>query len=333
MAEKSSSKLKLLMIIDILKNKTDENHVLNAGEICEMLSEKGQSCERKAVYGYIKLLNENGFDILQSRAPKNGYFMASREFELAEVRLIIDAIQAADFITKKKTAQLIDKIKAFVSEEEFNSLKGQINISNRIKCDNEEIYYNIDCLNRAIENNRQVSFVYERRMIEEKTIVRDKKDFVVNPYALIWSNDHYYLVCNNPKYTNLMHARLDRMKKTKILDTPSTSFETVSEYKEKFDAADYANKMFNMFSGETQEIQLICDNSLLEDIFDRFGDDAVIRNEDSGRFVLTADAAMSDGLCSFIMQYGKKIFVRSPQKLRDMIVEKSKNIVDMYGKL
>lgn len=326
----SSSKQKLLILIDILKNQTDEYHILNASEICAEIKKRGVACERKSVYSDIKLLNENGFDIVNTRVPRTGYFMASREFELAEVRLMIDAIQAADFITKKKTSQLIEKMSSLVSNDEFIRLNEQISLSKRIKCDNEEIYYNIDCLNRAIDGRRQVSFKYVKHKIDEKRIVNEEKDFVVNPYALIWSNDHYYLVCNNPKYDNLMHARLDRMRKTEILDTPSSSFENVSEYKGKFDVADYANKMFNMFSGSSEEIVLVCDNSVLEDIYDRFGEDAKIRNEDSGRFVLTASAAVSEGLCAWIMQYGKKIFVRSPEKLRDMICEKVSGILDLY---
>lgn len=328
--EISSSKLKLLILIDILKKQTDEYHVLNAMEICDEIKKRGLTCERKSVYSDIKLLNDNGFDIIKTGTPKSGYFMASRDFELAEVRLIIDAIQAADFITKKKTSQLIEKMGLLVSEDEFRRLKRQMSVNNRIKCDNEEIYYNIDVLNRAIENKKQVSFSYVRHKIEDKRIVNSEKDFVVNPYALIWSNDHYYLVCNNPKYTDLMHARIDRMRKTKLTDTPCTSFEKVSEYKGKFDVADYSNKMFNMFSGKPEKIVLVCENSILEDIYDRFGDEARIRNEDSSKFVLTTEAAVSEGLTSWIMQYGKKIFVRSPEKLKDMIVEKTKNIVEMY---
>lgn len=326
----TSSKQKLLILIDILKNQTDEYHILNALEICDEMKKRGVSCERKSVYSDIKLLNENGFDIVNTRTPRSGYFMASRDFELAEVRLIIDAIQAADFITVKKSNQLIEKMSGLVSNDEFERLCQQISLSNRIKCDNEEIYYNIDCLNRAIDSKKQVSFKYLKHKIDEKRIINEEKDFLVNPYALIWSNDHYYLVCNNPKYDNLMHARLDRMRKTEILETTADSFENVSEYKDKFDVADYANKMFNMFSGTSEEIILVCDNSILEDIYDRFGEDAKIRIEDSTRFVLTSSAAVNEGLCSWIMQYGKKIYVRSPEKLRDMICEKISGILNLY---
>lgn len=332
MTSSFNSKLKLLFLIDILKNHTDEFHVLNGNELCDMIRKRGISCERKTLYKDIKLLCQNGFDIIHADAPKKGYFMASRDFELAEVRLLIDAVLAADFITAKKTQQLIEKMRTLTSDEEFKNLKHQLSLTNRIKCDNEEIYYNIDCLNRAIENNKQVYFKYIRHKIDEKRIVSDEKDFIVNPYALIWSNDHYYLVCNNPKYTNLMHARLDRMRKTEILETDVQSFERVSQYKEKFDVSDYANKMFNMFSGEMQTIVLICDNSILEDIYDRFGEDATIRIEDSTKFMLTASAAVSEGLCSWIMQYSNKIFVRSPEILKNMICRKAEDIACMYEK-
>lgn len=331
MNTKSSPKLKLLYLMEILEKNTDENNVLNANDICIQLKKLGIECERKSVYSDIKLLKENGFDIINTRYPKNGYFLASRDFEFAEVRLLLDAVLAADFITPKKTEQLIDKMSCLVSGNDFEKLKNQVNITNRVKCDNEEIYYNIDVLHRAIESGKQVSFEYIRHRINKKVISSEEKEFTVNPYALIWSNDHYYLVCNNPKYTNLMHVRLDRMKKARMLQTPSDSFEKVSEYKEKFDAADYANKTFNMFSGEVSEIRLLCDNSLLEDIYDRFGDDAKIRNEDSNRFSLAAKAAVSEGLVSWIMQYGSKIYVKSPDELRNMIIIKTRGIMELYS--
>lgn len=332
MAVKSSSKQKLLSLIDVFEKLTDENNVISTNEIVEELAKRGITAERKSIYADIALLVENGYDIIKVKTPKSGYFLASRNFQLPEIRLIIDAVQSADFITPKKTEELIGKIGTLVSEDQFEMLKSQLSISNRVKTLNEEIFYTIDVLNRAIEEKKQVSFSYIRHKIEAgKKIVMASRDFIVNPYALVWSNDHYYLICNNPKYDNLMHTRLDRMRKVKIVDIPARSFEEVSEYKGEFDVADYSNKMFNMFSGKICEIEIVCKNEMLEDIVDRFGENATIRNEDSNRFYLRAEVALSDGLVSWLMQYRNSVYVRKPEELREHLKEKAQEIIDLYN--
>jgi len=331
LAVKSSSKQKLLSLIDVFEKLTDENNVISTNEIVEELAKRGITAERKSIYADIALLVENGYDIIKVKTPKSGYFLASRNFQLPEIRLIIDAVQSADFITPKKTEELISKIGTLVSEDQFEMLKSQLSISNRVKTLNEEIFYTIDVLNRAIEEKKQVSFSYIRHKIEAgKKIVMASRDFIVNPYALVWSNDHYYLICNNPKYDNLMHTRLDRMRKVKIVDIPARSFEEVSEYKGEFDVADYSNKMFNMFSGKICEIEIVCKNEMLEDIVDRFGENATIRNEDSNRFYLRAEVALSDGLVSWLMQYRNSVYVRKPEELREHLKEKAQEIIDLY---
>lgn len=332
MAVKSSSKQKLLSLIDVFEKLTDENNVISTNEIVEELAKRGITAERKSIYADIALLVENGYDIIKVKTPKSGYFLASRNFQLPEIRLIIDAVQSADFITPKKTEELISKIGTLVSEDQFEMLKSQLSISNRVKTLNEEIFYTIDVLNRAIEEKKQVSFSYIRHKIEAgKKIVMASRDFIVNPYALVWSNDHYYLICNNPKYDNLMHTRLDRIRKVKIVDIPARSFEEVSEYKGEFDVADYSNKMFNMFSGKICEIEIVCKNEMLEDIVDRFGENATIRNEDSNRFYLRAEVALSDGLVSWLMQYRNSVYVRKPEELREHLKEKAQEIIDLYN--
>lgn len=322
--------MKLIRLLQILKEKTDENNVLNAQELCFEMSKYGIESTRKTVYSDIEALNSNGFDIILTRQGKHGYFLASRDFELAEVRLMLDAVQSADFISEKKTNALVKKIGSFVSQSQYKKLKNQVFVDGRIKCENEEVYYSIDMLNKAIEEKKQVSFHYLRHEVSQgKKIVYCEKIFTANPYALIWSNDHYYLVCNNPKYDDLMNVRIDRMKKVKILDEKVRSFEEVSEYKEKFDVADYANKMFNMYSGEIEEVELVCSNSLLEEFIDRFGE-SCIGAEDLNRFRVKTKVAISDGFISWLMQYGDNVFIRKPEELKDKLVERSKNIIKLY---
>lgn len=335
MADKKPTKLKLLYINEYLRKNSDEDNPVSADELIEMLNEQGIKCERKSIYSDINTLKDFGIDIDSARLPKTGYCLLSREFEIPELRLLIDAVQAANFITPKKTKELIRKIGTLCSEKQKNNLEGQVYIENRVKCANEEIYYYIDKIHRAISQNRQISFIYSKRAVNEKCdgIMYHEKEHCVSPYAMIWSNDHYYLVGNTEKYNNLMHLRIDRMKKVEITDKPSRSFTEVSPYKLSFDSADYSSKTFNMFSGDTQRIEIVCHNSILEEILDRFGSDVTLRrSEVPDCFELMAKCSISDGLVSWLMQFGSKIEVVTPKSLRFDISKRAKEILEVYNR-
>ncbi len=332
MENKGNRKLKLLIIKDYLEKYTDEENLVTTELLLKMLLEQGISCERKSVYTDIAALKEYGMDIDTS---KRGYKLLSRDFELPELRLLIDAVQSANFITAKKSRELIKKIETLCSDSQAEILQKQVYIDNRLKCTNEEIYYNIDMINKAVSQNRKISFTYAKRRVdgESREIVSDGKELVVSPYALIWSNDHYYLVANNQKYDNLMHTRIDRMKKVRILDEASRSFTEVSPYRSFFDSADYSGKLFNMFSGDTQRLTLRCHNSILEEIFDRLGEDCKldgIKEEKEDCFTVSTHCVFSDGLISWLMQFGSKVEVIRPKSLRDDVKKRAEAIAKMY---
>lgn len=335
MAVSGSSKLKILYLMEILWQKTDDEHILTATELCDELAKRGITCERKSIYTDIDLLTKFGFDIIYTRSPKSGYFLAERTFQLPELRLLMDAVQSANFITPNKTKQLLEKIEGMASISQAKKLASQIYVDNRVKSTNEEIYYNIDVLNKAIQTGHQVEFLYFRRKLTGKlTFSAEEKRFVVNPYALIWSNDHYYLVSNNPKYKNLMHTRVDRMKKVKILDTFSRRFSEVSPYKRHFDSADYAKKLFNMYSGGAEEtVELLCRREILEEILDRVGPQVPLRAETELYFTVRFPAVVSDGLASWILQYGGNIRVCAPDSLVDLVRKKAQDVLNVYEKL
>lgn len=333
MADKGYTKLKLLFIKDYLERFSDEDNPVGVDQIIEMLASKGIECERKSIYSDVKTLKEYGVDIITTRQPKNGYAVCTRDFELPELRLLIDAVQAANFITPKKTKELIKKIGTLCSNSQSSMLERQVYIEKRHKRTNEEIYYNIDIINRAIQQSRQIKFIYQKRKLADDgvSVVVEEKELYVSPYAMIWSNDHYYLIGNNPKYDNLMHTRIDRMKKVEITDVKSRHFSEVSSYKSYFDSADYSAKLFNMYSGETQVLQICCHNSILEEIVDRFGMDSTIRTDETReRFYLTTRCIVSDGLVSWIMQFGNKIEVIGPENLKQQIMKRAEEIHALY---
>ena len=247
----ASSKTKTLLVYKYLSEKSDENNPLSTTELIELLRQDGINCERKSIYADVKTLNDIGFDIVSTKSPKRGFFMGTRRFELPEVRLLIDAVSSAGFITPQKTTDLIEKLESLVSSNQAKELVSQVYISSDTKCDNEEIYYVIDFLHDAILDGKKVKFKYKRRNIDkENKKSYTEKTFTVSPYALVWKNDHYYLVCNNQKYDNLMNLRLDRMRQIEILEDEIKPLSEVSEYDGVFDIADYSSKMFNMFSGK-----------------------------------------------------------------------------------
>lgn len=328
----ASSKTKTLLIYKFLSEYSDESHPLSTTQLIDMLSSHGIKCERKSIYADIKTLNEIGFEILTSFSPNRGFFMSGRKFELPQVRLLIDAVSSAGFITPNKTKDLVAKLKTLVSVNQAKDLVSQVYIDTSLKCDNEEIYYIIDALHDAIINKNKVRFNYKRRNIDkENKKSYTEKTFTVSPYALIWREDHYYLVCNNEKYDNLMNLRLDRMRKiVKLEDQSVRPIYEVSEYKDKFDPADYISKMFNMFSGNTSSVKLLCDLSLREEIMDRFGSKIPLNAVDTNHFETTIDAAVSDGLVSWIMEFGNKIKVLEPANLANQVKEKALSIAQLY---
>lgn len=328
---KESNKIKLLFLSEIFNRQTDEKHVFSANELCDLLEEYGIHSERKSIYSDIEALCEYGLDIVNVRSPKRGYYLRNRKFDIAEVRLLIDAVQAARFISSKKTKSLIYKIGELLSEYQEEELREQVYINSNLKSTKEDLYDIIRTLDVAIKQSKQVKLYYSKRMLENKYLSKsDGKIFTVNPYALLWSNDHYYLVCNNDKYSNLMSLRLDRIDNIEPLDQKAKHFSKVSKYKNKFDTADYSNKIFNMFTGESAEIELCCSNILIDDILERFGEDTPIKVFDENHFVFSAEVELSGGLVSWIMQYGTDIKVRHPKTLSDAIKSKAKEILSLY---
>ncbi|MBO4339121.1 MAG: WYL domain-containing protein [Clostridia bacterium] len=332
MAGNANQKLKLLYLADILKRETNEEHVLSAIDLTKRLADYGISSERKSIYSDIEILKEYGFDIILSRSPKYGYFLASTDFEPHEVRLLMDAVQAAGFISNKKTKQLIDKISLLTNDFDSRKLKKQIYVDSRQKSSNEEVYYSIDTINKAICAGRQITLTYMKRVVNDnKTVSFSEKKHTVNPYALIWSNDHYYLISNNIKYDNLMPLRIDRMKKVTILeDSCIRPLKEVSEYPGAFDSADYVSKHLNMFTGQAKPIELICENDIIEQILDKFGERTPIYPNDEKTFVARFSSAVNDGLVSWILQYGDKVMVASPKELKMKVLETAKSVIDKY---
>ena len=328
----NNGKQRLIALSEFFKSKTDEEHIYSASQIISELSKQGIDAERKALYSDIETLRLAGYDIVCTRSPKTGFFLASRDFEEAEVRLMIDAVQAAKFITAKKTDALVNKIGSLLSESQAERLKSQVYIDKGHKRKNEEIYYTVDVIHNAIAKRMKVSFVYSNLSVsDDLQPCLNEREFTVSPYAMIWSNDHYYLVCNNSNYDNLMHARIDRMKKVVCTNEPWRHFSEVSDYRDRFDSADYAGKLFNMFSGTEQTVTLRCANRFLEEIIDRFGESVQFYSRNADNFTAEIKAVTGEGFVSWLLQYGNCVEVLRPVQLRNVVSQRAADIVRLYS--
>ena len=332
MAEVSKNKQRLLVLLELFRRETDEDHPLSSGELCALLERHGYSADRKSIYRDIGALNEEGFEIISTKLPRSGFFLVKRDFELAEIRLLMDAVLSAPFITPKKTDELTQKLCGQLSRYQAQEVLSQVYVDQRNKFDNEEIYYNIDAINKAIASEKKVRFLYHHKVISGISAQNDEgREFLISPYALIWSNDKYYLAGNYEKYDSVGNYRLDRMKKVHITDEDIRPFCEVSAYKDHFDAADYLRKTFNMYSGEVQYVELLCKNSMLEVILDKLGDGLDFLSNDQTRFTVRARVYVSEGLIEWLLQYSDRVEVLSPESLREKMLQKIRALNEMYG--
>lgn len=331
MARRSNQKLKLIYTLDILKRYSDEENPLNAVDILEKLAELGIKAERKAVYDDIAALEQYGCDVIKTSTPKTGWFIGSREFEVPEIYLLCDAVRSARFISAKKTRELLAKLNSMLSVHQSGRLENSVFFGSADKCGNEELYYSIDKISNAIEDGRQIKLIYSSRSFNsDRQVIRTAKEMVINPYALTWQDDHYYLIGNYIKYDNLIHLRLDRISSVEILSQKARHFSEVCEYTEFFDTADYTNKLFGMYSGKLYDVELCCSRSITEQVLDRFSESIFIKKVTKNTFNFTVKAALSDALVTWIINYGADLKVVKPEVLQNMVTERAQKVLENY---
>ncbi len=315
-----SQKQKFLALLQILYEQTDESHPLSAPQLIEILAAKGIQCERKAIYRDVESLVDFGFDILQSTYPQ-GYFWGRRLFEMPELRLLVDSIKSSEFITEKKTDEMIDKLRHLTSIYQGSELDRIKGIAGRPKNRNEGIFYTIDSLHYAIQNKRKVHFSYYRHMIRGGRIVSQKShEFTVSPYALIWNDGKYYLVANYDKYDNFSHYRIDRIRQVDVLSESSRPLSQFSRYDEIFDENDYLGGVFGMYAGSYEDyVYLRCSSECLEHLIDRFGQDITCEACDDRFFTVRVKAVVSEGLVSWILAQRGGVRAVYPPELADKV--------------
>lgn len=315
MAKSQNQKLKLLYLVDILERKTDEQHPLNTTQLIEELAKVDVSAERKSIYDDIEQLIRFGYDIMLNKSHINGgYYMASRRFELAELKVLVDSVQASRFITPKKTRELISKLEQLCSSHEEKQLKRQVYVLNRIKTENEQIFYNVDLIHGAIHNNKQISFqYYEWSTDKEMKLRRDGARYMVSPLGLTWDDENYYLVAFEEERRAIRHYRVDKMKSIEILGDERTEESGYCS----FDIASYGNKTFGMYGGTFDKVTLSFPESLVGVMIDRFGKGISLKKEGDTRYRIRVDVVVSGQFFGWLAGLGKEAAIVSPDPVRE----------------
>ncbi len=313
MAKSEGQKLKLLYIVKMLEEYSDENHPLSTAEIIKRLDALGIHSERKSIYDDIAKLCDFGYDIIQIHSRLGGgYYLADREFELPELKLLVDAVQSSRFITTKKSRELIKKLENKVSKYDAGKLQRQVYVAGRIKTENESIYYNIDNIHRAIQENKQIQFNYLDWNLKKEMILRPNGQKNVSPWALIWREENYYLAAYDGEDRMIKHYRVDKMGQVAVLETGREGIEKFSE----IDLASYTNQTFGMYGGEEEIVTLQFPNRLVGVVLDRFGKEVDIRPIADNTFRVRAKVAVSGQFFGWLSGIGKEAVIVSPESVK-----------------
>lgn len=310
----SNMKLKLLYLADILRRETDEDHPLSVAELIKKLAACGISSNRKTLYEDIEVLKEYGMDIYthKNAGAANMYNLASRDFELPELKLLVDTIQFSQFVTPRKSKELIHKLTGLTSVHQAKQLERSIIFTDSLKCLNENIYYTIDAIHNAVLQKKKIAFKYFSHTIDKNKEYRNGgNQYIVSPYTMACSNNNYYLIAFHEKYNDYSQFRIDRMVKVEILEEPRY------ELPEDFKIEKYIQKVFHMYNGELKEIEIVFDNSLINAAIDRFGKNAFFTKVDDEHFKVRATLSISPTFFSWLFQFGGKARLTAPQDVKD----------------
>ena len=324
MSKSDNQKLKIFYILDYLQRNSHEEKPVRASDIIAMLKQHDISCDRKTVYSDVAALQDYGVDIVSISGKNGGYYIASRNFELPELKLLIDAVQSSRYLTEKKSRELIEKLLTQCNEQDARLMKRNVLVSGRVKSMNETIYYNVDAIQNAISENKQITFSYFDWDLGGKRKFRDKS-YVASPYGLCQDNENCYLLALSERY-GITSYRVDRMMNIDLLDTkrvpcPELTGAALNEH---------ANRLFQMYSGDEIDVKMRFHRSLVNVVVDRFGKDAMLIPDGDEHFNFTAKVAVSPMFLSWVMGFGSKAKILYPQSVVDKLCELCKEAMSQY---
>lgn len=328
MPKGTNQKLKLIYLVKIMLEKTDDEHGITMEEILRQLQLYDITAERKSIYTDFEAIRTLGIDIIGEKRDKTCYYhVGNRQFELAELKLLVDAVQSSKFITAKKSGELIKKVESFASEHEAKQLQRQVFVSGRIKTMNESIYYNVDKIHAAISANKKIQFQYFQWNIKkEMELRRDGEFYCISPWALSWNNENYYLIGFDDEADKIKHYRVDKMLKIEIVEEEREG----KEHFRQFDMAAYTRKSFSMFGGEEENVRIEFENHLAGVVIDRFGKDVSIIPTDENHFAVNVNVVVSGQFFGWLMALGNGVKLLWPENVVNQLKEEIAKLNDIY---
>ena len=324
MPKSENQKLKLLYLKQLLEQESNESHPLGMQRIIDYLESLGIKAERKSIYSDIECLQQFGMDILLRKGPNGGYYLASREFELPELKLLVDAVQASKFLSEKKSMQLISKLSALAGVHDAGKLQRQVVVSGRVKTMNESIFYNVDRLHEAIGNNRQIEFRYF-----DWDLAGGKKfrpgTYTASPYALFWDDEYYYLIAHSERH-GLTHYRVDKM--AQISETEEPRY--MDESARTLDLSRYGRSVFGMYGGQRRQVRMRFHDSLTGVVRDRFGKGAMLIPDGGEHFTYTAEIAVSPVFFGWLAGFGERAKILWPEDVQQEYIKLCKLSLQQY---
>ena len=301
-------KKRLLMLIKLLQDHTDEDHPVSTRDIMAYYKENGMSSDRKTLDADIKLLQEQGFDLIKIKSSPNKYYIASREFELPELKLLIDAVQSSRFITEKKSRELSKKLAGLASAEQAKELDRHTGVNGRAKSTNEQQLYTVDTITKAINEKKKIRYQYQEYDGRKRKVLRNNgEEYVLSPYMLYWNEDFYYVVGYSDKRETITAFRVDRIINIEITDAKAV------KRPKGFKVSNYSDSIFGMYSGPESEVELECRNNLMKYIIDRFGEKIKVHPTENGTFLTTVTVQLSPVFYGWVFQFGGGIKITNPK--------------------
>ena len=324
MPKSDNQKLKILHILDYLQKNSNEDRLVTAQELIRVLDQKGIRCDRKTVYSDIAALQDYGVDIVSVPGKNGGYYIASRIFELPELKLLIDAVQSSKYLTQKKSRELIEKLCRQCNEQDASLMKRSVLVSGRVKSMNETIYYNVDAIQDAISQNKQITFRYFDWGMDRRRHYREK-EYAASPYGLCQDNENCYLLAHSERY-GVTSYRVDRMSDIAL----STQTRTPCPELTGKALTEHANRLFQMYSGDAVNVKMRFHKSLLNVVIDRFGKDIMLIPDGEDHFNFTVNVAVSPMFLSWVMGFGSKAKILYPQAVVEQCKELCRQIMSQY---
>ena len=296
-------------------------------QIIEELARNGISAERKSIYDDVESLRLFGIDIVQLKGKNGGYYIGERDFELPELKLLVDSVQSSKFITQDKTCKLIKKIENLASAYDGQLLQRQVYVTNRVKSMNESIYYAVDVISDAITQNKKIKYQYFEYNVAKERVLRHNGNFYqVSPFALIWDDENYYMLAWDSAAEKMKHYRVDKMQKVSLTDDERDG---IKEF-EKVDMSAYTKTVFGMFGGNEQKVKLRFANHLVGAVLDRFGRDSIIIKDGEEHFTVTVSVVVSPQFFGWVFGFGKDIEILSPESVRTEMKKQAEDICRNY---